>query len=190
MPTPNTTDPRVERSRLLILEAAVRELADRGYGGVTMEGVAGRAGVAKSTIYRHWSDKLSLIADAFETFHERLVPDLGAAPVRDSVVMLLGHVADVVADSLFSRCIPAMIEGAERDPRVRESFHRYCADRRRALVDLIARGVREGELAPAVDPGQATIALLGVIFYRRLMTGRPFAAAEAPGLVRSILGPG
>ena len=72
-------DPRVERSRMVILEAAVEELAEVGYGGVTIESVAARAGVGKSTIYRHWPDKLALIADAFETFHVQMVPDLGDA---------------------------------------------------------------------------------------------------------------
>ena len=51
--------------------------------------------------------------------------------------MLLGHVAEVVVDSTFSRCIPAMIEGAERDPRVREFHHGYSAERRQALIDLM-----------------------------------------------------
>jgi TetR/AcrR family transcriptional regulator, regulator of autoinduction and epiphytic fitness len=85
-------DPRVERSRMVILAAAVDELARVGYGGVTIESVAGRAGVGKSTIYRHWPDKLALIADAFETFHEQMVPDLSDRPVRESVELLIGHV--------------------------------------------------------------------------------------------------
>src|ERR1700745_2422379 len=113
-------DPRIERSRKVILEAALQELGDIGYGAFTIESVAARAGVGKSTIYRHWRDKLDLIADAFETFHEQLVPDLGDRPVRDSLALLLAHLAEVVLDSTWSRCIPALIEGAERDPRVRE----------------------------------------------------------------------
>ena len=113
---------------------------------MTIESIAARAGVGKSTIYRHWPDKLALIADAFETFHEQMVPDLGDLPVRESVALLLRHVAEVVVDSTFSRCIPALIEGAERDPRVREFHHRYSAERRQALIDLIARGIREGEV--------------------------------------------
>ena len=61
-------DPRVERSRQVILAAALGELGEAGYGAFTIESVAARAGVAKSTIYRHWPDKITLIADAFETF--------------------------------------------------------------------------------------------------------------------------
>src|SRR5438270_2617772 len=113
---------------MVILQAALDELGDAGYGAFTIESVAARAGVAKSTIYRHWSDKLALIADAFETFHEQMVPGLGDLPVRDAVGVLIRHVAEVVVDSTFSRCIPALIEGAERDERVRVFHHRYSAD--------------------------------------------------------------
>ena len=175
---------------MVILEAAVDELAEAGYGGVTIESVAARAGVGKSTIYRHWPDKLALIADAFETFHVQMAPDLADRSARESVELLIRHVAEVVVDSTFSRCIPAMIEGAERDPRVRDFHHRYSADRRQALVEHIARGIEEGELRPGLDPELATAALLGVIFYRRLMTGEPFDPASAGELVDLVLGQG
>ncbi len=172
---------------MLILNAAVDELADVGYGRVRIESIAARAGVGKSTIYRHWSDKLALIADAFETFHEQMVPDLSDLPVRDAVGLLIRHVAEVVVDSTFSRCIPAMIEGAERDERVRGFHHRYTAERRQALIDLIARGVAASEISATVDPELATTALLGAIFYRRLMTGQPFNPDDAASLVNLIL---
>jgi AcrR family transcriptional regulator len=181
-------DPRVDRSRIVILAAAVEELAEAGYGGVTIESIAARAGVGKSTIYRHWPDKLALIADAFETFHEKLVPELGDAPARESIALLVRHVAEVVLDSTFSRCIPALIEGAERDPRLREFHHRYSADRRQAIIDLIARGIQTGEIRSAVDPELATTALLGAVFYRRLMSSRPFNPEDAERLVTLVLG--
>lgn len=173
---------------MLILRAAVEELAEVGYGRVTIESIAARAGVGKSTIYRHWPDKLALLADAFETFHEQMVPDLGELPAREAVALLLRHVAEVVVDSTFSRCIPALIEGAERDPRVREFHHRYSADRRQAIIDLIARGIRDAEISPTVDPQLATTSLLGAVFYRRLMTPTPMLPAEVDGLVRLVLG--
>jgi TetR/AcrR family transcriptional regulator, regulator of autoinduction and epiphytic fitness len=172
---------------MVILRAAVEELAEGGYGGVTIEAIAARAGVGKSTIYRHWPDKLELIADAFETFHERMVPDLGIRSARESIALLLRHVAEVVVDSTFSRCIPALIEGAERDPRVREFHHRYSAERRQAVIDLIALGIDAGEISREVDPELATTALLGAIFYRRLMTAAPLDPGEAKRLVDLVL---
>jgi TetR/AcrR family transcriptional regulator of autoinduction and epiphytic fitness len=184
----NQPDPRIEHSRMAILKATVEELAEVGYGQVRMESIATRAAVAKSTLYRHWPDKLALIADAFETFHEQMVPDLGEMPARDAVALLIRHVAEVVLDSTFSRCIPALIEGADRDARVREFHHRYSAERRQALIDLIARGIERGEIAARVDPELATVTLLGAVFYRRLMTGRPFDPDDASQLVALVLG--
>ena len=104
------------------------------------------------------------------------------------MALLIRHVAEVVVDTTFSRCIPALIEGAERDPRVREFHHRYSTERRQALIDLIALGIERGEVAAEVDPDLATVALLGTVFYRRLMTGTPFDPADATELVSLVLG--
>jgi TetR/AcrR family transcriptional regulator, regulator of autoinduction and epiphytic fitness len=172
----------------VVRQAALDELGEVGYGAFTIESVAARAGVGKSTIYRHWPDKLTLIADAFETFHEEMVPSTETGSVRVRVERLVRHVAEVVVHSTFSVCIPALIEGAERDPRLRAFHHRYSAERRRALVKLIAEGVTTGELAPRLDPELATLALLGPIFYRRLMSGEPFDPDRAGELVATVLG--
>src|SRR5580704_10355009 len=91
-------DPRVERSRQVILQAALDELGSVGYGAFTIESVASRAGVGKSTIYRHWPDKLAVIADAFETFHVQMVPSIETGSVRARVTRLVRHVAEVVVD--------------------------------------------------------------------------------------------
>jgi TetR/AcrR family transcriptional regulator, regulator of autoinduction and epiphytic fitness len=182
------TDPRIERSRLVIRRAALEELGHAGYGAFSVESVAARAGVAKSTIYRHWPDKLALIADALETFHEQAVPDIRGIPPRERVTLLIRHVAEVLIDSTFSACIPALIEGAERDPRVREFHHRYAAGRRQGLVDVIAEGVAAGDFPAGTDPEIAAVALLGPVFYGRLMAGRPFDPGRAADLVDLVLG--
>lgn len=182
-----TTDPRIERSRLVIRRAAVDELGAVGYGAFTIESVAARAGVAKSTIYRHWPDKLDLIADAFETFHDHEVPDIQGAAPRERAELLVRHVAQIVADSPFSACIPALIEGAERDPRLRAFHHRYSAARRQSLIDVIAGGIEAGDFPAGLDPELAALALLGPIFYSRLMSGAPFSPERAGELVDLVL---
>jgi hypothetical protein len=70
---------------------------------------------------------------------------------------------------------------------VREFHHRYSAERRQALIDLIALGIDAGEVSPQVDPELATTALLGAIFYRRLMTSSPLEPGEAGRLVDLVL---
>jgi TetR/AcrR family transcriptional regulator of autoinduction and epiphytic fitness len=182
-------DPRVERSRRVIRQAALEELGEVGYGAFTIEAVAARAGVGKSTIYRHWRDKVDVIADAFESAHDHLVPDVSAGTAAERVAVLLRHVAYVAADSTFSRCIPALIEGARHDARLREFHHGYSARRRAELTDLISAGVQAGEFAADIDPDLAVQALLGAIFYGRLMSDTAFDPDQAEHLVALVLPP-
>jgi AcrR family transcriptional regulator len=180
-------DPRIERSRQVVRQAVLEELAEVGYGALTIEAVARRAGVGKSTIYRHWADRVDLIAEAFEHAHHEMVPDVALGSARERVVRLLTHVAAVVTDPRFSRCIPALIEGAERDQRLREFHYRYSAVRRNELAAVIADGVRNGELDSSLDAEEAAIALLGVIFYRRLMMPQALEPSAVEGLVAGVL---
>ena len=181
-------DPRVERSRRVILQAALDELGEVGYGTFRIESVAARAGVGKSTIYRHWPDKLALIMQAFETFHVQMVPAVDELPPREQVKALLRHVAEVFIDSTFSVCIPALVEGAARDERLRRFHHEYSAERRQRLIDLIANGTRSGDFAADLDPELATLGLLGPIVYCRLMSGKPFDPDRTGELVEMVLG--
>src|SRR5690242_10309988 len=104
-------DPRIERSRRVILEAALDELGSVGYGALTIEAVAARAGVGKSTIYRHWAGKLDLVEDAFRTLKaQALIPESGT--LRERLVAFLQQVAELVVESTFSACMPALIEAA------------------------------------------------------------------------------
>lgn len=180
-------DPRVERSRRVIREAALVELTEAGYGGFTIESVAARAGVGRSTVYRHWAGKLGLISDALESRAEQPHPDPGEGGARERVETLLRHLAEVLASTL-SAGLPALVDAAERDPAVRAFHHRYNAQRRCALVAAITGGVEAGDFPATVDPDLAALALAGALFYRRLMTAEPLDPAVVPGLVDTVLG--
>ncbi|HEY1561318.1 MAG TPA: TetR/AcrR family transcriptional regulator, partial [Caulobacteraceae bacterium] len=181
-------DPRIERSRQFTLRAALDELGAKGYGAFTIESVAARSGVAKSTIYRHWPGKLALIADAFQTFHEQQAPDVVSGSPRERIERIVRHVAEIVGASVFSACIPALIDGAARDPGLRDFHHRFQFEARRPLVAVIAEGVASRDLPAHVDPEMAAVALLGTIFYRRLMSGEAFDPERAGELVATIFG--
>ena len=183
-----SVDPRVERSRQLILRAALEELGEAGYGAFTIESVAARSGVAKSTIYRHWSDKLGLIADAFQTFHEQQGPDITTGSPRERLDRILRHVAKVVGKSIFSACIPALIDGAERDPGLRKFHHRFQIEARKPLISVIAEGIAAGDFPARVNPELAAMAFLGVIFFRRLMSPEPFDPERAGELIDTVFG--
>src|ERR1700722_18376373 len=186
--TKSAVDSRIERSRQVILQAALDELGEVGYGTFRIESVASRAGVGKSTIYRHWPDKPALIADAFETFHMQMSPSPVTGTPRERVEAMVRHVAEVFINSTFSVCIPALIEGAERDARLRRFHHRYSAERRQSLIGVIAEGAANGDFAPTTDPELAALALLGPIVYSRLMSGKLFDPERASDLVALVLG--
>ncbi len=182
-------DPRIERSRQVILAAALAELGEIGYGGFAIESVAARAGVGKSTIYRHWPDKLSLIADAFQTLHQEGGPDLATGSARDKLARILAHVAEVLVRSPFGTCLPAMIDAAERDAALREFHYRFQSEARQPTVALIASGIASGEFPADRDPELVAQALLGAIFFRRLMMETRFGPEEAHALLDTVLGP-
>ena len=183
-------DRRIERTRDAVHHATLAVLGARGYAACTVEGVAEQAGVAKSTIYRHWPTKLALIADSLDTLNQQPRPDISATTARGQVVELIDHLVSVFTDSVLSSCIPALIEAAEHHPEVAEFLHTYSAKRRQTLIDTIQRGIDTGELPEQLDAELAALALSGSIIYQRTMTPTPLAVNEGRRLVDAILGPG
>ena len=182
-------DRRIERTQIAVREAALHVLGSHGYGAFTMEAVADTAGVAKSTLYRHWPTKLVLIADALETLNTQPRPQSSEGDIRRRVGDLMRHLADTFSGSQFAACIPALVEAAERHPEVAAFLHAYSARRRQTLVDTLSKGIEDGELPADFDVQMASLALSGAIFYRRAMTPAPMRPDETPGLVDLILGP-
>jgi TetR/AcrR family transcriptional regulator, regulator of autoinduction and epiphytic fitness len=186
------TDPRIERTRRTVRREALAELAAAGYGGFTIESVSARSGVAKSTIYRHWPDRLTLIADALETLNVRPGSAADETPPPtdpwERVQQLLTHLAAAFRDPAVTGSTPALIEASEHDADVRAFHHGYAATRRRALVDALADGVRSGTFPAHVDPEATSRALAGAIVYSRVMTAEPFDPADVPVLLESVLG--
>jgi TetR/AcrR family transcriptional regulator, regulator of autoinduction and epiphytic fitness len=179
-------DPRVERSRRVILQAVLDELGEVGYGTLTIEAVAARAGVGKSTIYRHWPGKLELIEAAFRTLKAPVVvPDEGT--LRDRVIAVMEQIAGLVEQSTYSTCMPALIDAAERDPKVREFHTRFSTERRAVLVGMLRDAAETGELPPATDPELLADALVGPILLRHLMLADPVDRSIAPAIVDQLL---
>jgi len=182
-------DPRIQRTRDTVLPATMSLLADRGFAGFTMEGVAEATGVSKSTLYRHWPTRLSLLRDALEELNRQPNVELEGRPARAQVERLLEHLVAALSDSTVGACIPALIEAAEHHREVAEFLHEYSDRRRSTLTAAVRKGMEEGEFPAHLDPELAALALSGPIFYRRLMTANPFPVRDIPCLVRQVLGP-
>jgi TetR/AcrR family transcriptional regulator of autoinduction and epiphytic fitness len=181
-------DPRVERSRTVILSAALDLLGEAGYGGLTIEAVAARAGVGKSTVYRHWSGKLELVEDAIRTLKAGItVPAAGS--VRERLTDVLRQIAENMAASTWSACLPAIIDAAERDPEVLDVLRRIGRERRQLLLDLLIEGRATGEV-PDVDLDLLAECLVGPIVVRRLLLHETFDPGTVPTLVDQLLAAG
>lgn len=186
MPRPDV-DPRISRTRQVVLAAVLDELAAVGHSGFTVESVAARCGVGKSTIYRHWDGKTQLIVDAIETLNTQPTPDVDGSP-RERVRRLCHHLTQALSDGTLGAVTSALIEAAERNDEVRGLLHTYAAGRRRALVDAIADGVGSGSVDGSVDPELAAHALAGAIFYARLLTPTPLDGPDIDRLMTTVLG--
>ena len=186
-PADREPDPRIERSRRVVLSAALELLGELGYGGLTVEGVAARAGVGKSTIYRHWGGKLDLIEDAIRVLKADFQPPEGGT-VRERVIGLLQQMSASLADSTWSKCLPAIIDAAERDPEVLDIHRRVTCERREFLIALLAEGVAAGEIRAGADLCLMAETLVGPILVRRLLFHEPFDAELVPQLVDQVFG--
>jgi TetR/AcrR family transcriptional regulator, regulator of autoinduction and epiphytic fitness len=184
----DAVDPRVTRTRQVVLAAVLEELAEVGHGQFTIESVAGRCGVGKSTIYRHWAGKPQLIIDAMRTLNTQPAPEPGGS-ARERIRQLLHHVGHALTDGTLAPAIPALIEAAERDPELRVLLNDYTTDRRRALVDAVASGIDAGQIDDTIDPELAAHALSGAIFYARLMTSTPMTQSDIDQLITTVLSP-
>lgn len=182
-----SVDPRITRTRRAVHDATLAVLGTRGYAAFTVEAVAAEAGVAKSTIYRHWPTKLALIADSLETLNRQPRPDVSATTTFEQIRELLDHLASVFAGSVLSACIPALIEAAEHHSEVAEFLHTYNRRRRQRLIDTIRHGIDTGELRADLDPELAALALIGPIIYTRTMTPTPLPPERARQLVDLVL---
>jgi len=179
-------DPRVIRSRTAVIAATLDLLAERGITATTIEAIADRSGVAKTTIYRQWDGQPALVLDAISTtLHAPTDPDTGT--LRGDLLDLLGGLADALNTSPAAGFMPALIDAAERDPAFAALHHREAAQRHQVVHTVIARGIDRGELTTDADPAEVLDMLTGPVLYRRLVSSGAVDRAFAQRIVDRVL---
>ncbi len=178
---------RNEKARLAVLHAADDLLAERGFGGVTVEGIAARAGVAKQTIYRWWPSKVDILLDTLiEDAEPQLkVPERG--PVLDDVSRYLRALARFLTKDPAGRVFLALIGESQHDAETAALFHQRYLDPQRARErEMLRRGIASGELPNDLDVDATLDALCGPIVYRAL-TGTRIPRAFIDRLIADSL---
>lgn len=187
MRDPQALDPRVVRSRQVIIEATVDLLVERGFAATTVESIAERSGAAKTTIYRHWPDKGAVLRSAIESIIPMATaPDTGN--LRGDLARFAEELVGVLSAPPTSALVPALVDAAERDPGLAKLLAGFTAGRRAPVRDAVARAAERGEVDPGTDPEVVAELLLGPIFYRRLLSREPLDAAFAARTVNVVMG--
>jgi AcrR family transcriptional regulator len=179
-------DPEVER---VILEATMELLSSDGFGGLSIEAVAARAGVGKTTVYRRWPSKIPLVVDAIASHKDPAsfaVPE--EMPTRDALVRVLSDAVRGRGTESTDRILGGLVGAMASDPELADAVRDgLVSERRRTIVGLIQRGIARGEVRSDVDTEVVADLLGGPVLVRRLITGRPITARLIRQVVTIVL---
>lgn len=182
-------DPRPAASRQRVLLSAFDLLTEAGLGAFTIDDLAKRSGVAKTTIYRHWPDRTALIIDACQLFTDGEEPPPDTGSVANDVRAVLTTLAHLLTTARWSTIVPSLVDAAERDPAIAEVHaalqRRHAAPLRAALE----RARDRGEIPEDTDCAALAAALRGPLYLRRWFVREPIDADFIDQLVRLLIEP-
>src|SRR5215467_12905060 len=147
-------DRRAERSRQAILAATLQLLGHDGdVGALTVEAVAARSGVAKTTIYRHWRDKWELALDAVMIdMLPRFDEPADVGDTRKELLTFVNSVVTMLAAAPYGPTMQGLVSQIATDPGLARVYReRVVAPRHAQLAPVIARGISRGDLRPGTD---------------------------------------
>jgi AcrR family transcriptional regulator len=171
LPAPARTPgrPRCDATHKAVLRAAYDLLGEAGLAGFTIEAVAARSGVARTTIYRWWPSKGAL---AMEGFLEATAPDLEVPPTASVVadMQALLRLFGRLLRGKAGRIIRGIIAEGQSDPETIKAFLvGFVTPRRAEVRAILARGVASGELRADLDVEMVLASLFGSLQMRMLM---------------------
>jgi AcrR family transcriptional regulator len=163
------------------------DLGENGFRGITMDGVARRAGVGKSAIYRRWPSKVEMTADALRTLSVVAAPVPDTGSLDDDILALLTEVRAWLDDSRIRRVYPDLLAEAQRNPLLGEALMDYVGRPRRARAQLVLdQAAERGELAADADQDLMLDALGALVFWRLIALGRPVTDAHLRRVARLV----
>ena len=178
---------RDEATRRAILRAAYETLEAEGYGGFTIEGVAARAGAAKTTIYRWWPSKGALAIDSFLDLYKREAPFPRTRSASEDLKANLRLMAKAWGGR-YGRLIAGIIAAGQSDATTLELYReRLVEPRREEGRRLLQRGIDNGEFRPDIDIEAALDALYGAFYGRLLAWLGPIDPAWAERICDTVL---
>jgi AcrR family transcriptional regulator len=170
---------RTARVRAAVFEAAFLELRVRGYGAASIEDIAARAGVHKTTIYRRWETKDKLLADALRDLVDIkvLTPDTGS--IETDLREFARWIVDVLTSDVGVAAVSVLFSDAGRLPEIAEIKRELFVERHKLAALMVERAIKRGELPVGTDSRELIGLAVAPIYYRLLVTGEPINPAVA-----------
>ena len=180
--------PRDSAATAAILQAAMDIAEERGFDGLSVEGVAARAGVAKTTIYRRWPNVWAILMDAFIADVSRLAP----IEQRESARETLAESIRLMARTFRGRqgkVLRSLLGRAQAEPGLVEAYwSRWVEPRRKLAREVLRLGVATGELRAGLDEDVVLDALYGALYHRLTIPYAPLSDGYVEALVDSVFG--
>jgi AcrR family transcriptional regulator len=147
------------------LRGSVRRMLEEvGYQALTIEGVAARSGVAKTSIYRRWPSKAEMVFDLMLHSSDELPPVEDQGSLAGDIDVLAGRFVVLVAGPLGRRIFPGLIGDAAGDPALLERLRNTIVlDGRKQIAQVLERSVRRGELADTKAVPDLQAVLIGAV---------------------------
>ncbi|MER7624808.1 TetR/AcrR family transcriptional regulator [Streptomyces sp. NPDC126503] len=150
-----------------IRAAVFEELAAVGFARMSIEGIARRAGVGKTAVYRRWKSKLSLVLDLVGAVAEQGMPAPATGSLHDDVRALLEVAAQALRHPVASRVVPDLLVEAARNPEIADALRAALLDGRQGVVArIVHEAVARGDLPDGSDPARALDLVLGPLYWR------------------------
>ncbi|MGW7082924.1 TetR/AcrR family transcriptional regulator [Streptomyces sp. NPDC054871] len=187
--------PRGEGTDARILAAAHELLLERGYEGYSIDEVAQRAKVAKTTLYRRWPTKDHLIVAVVAKIQDD-VPVTDTGDIRHDLVAYLEAIAagldrmrrvGASVDGPSAGLVAELVAAAARHADVGQAVRAVFARRNAVPLALLEAARARGDLNADAQPDVIFDQLAGAVYYRLLITGEPFGGDYASRLVDQVL---
>jgi AcrR family transcriptional regulator len=176
---------RTERTRIAVLRATLDELAERGFAALTVEAVAERSGVHKTTVYRRWRNAEGLVAEALALGVEQdwQPPDTGS--LEGDLAGVTTELAHYFTDPGLSALPTASILAAFQSAPAADALHTFYLDRHERSAEIVRRAIARGEVPAGTDPVEVIRAACAPIFYRLFVSREPVTESIARTAARA-----
>ncbi|MGN9805801.1 TetR/AcrR family transcriptional regulator [Micromonospora sp. L32] len=170
-----------------IRRALMQELAAVGYGRLSIEAVARRAGVSKTAIYRRWSSKLELVLENVVAAAGSKLPTLDTGTLRGDLALLFQVMAHALSHPLASQIIPDLLAEAARNPTIDQTLQQVLRGKQQEIGgQLIGRAIERGELPAGTDPDAAVDLIVGPLYWRLAIARTPLTDTYLDTLAEAV----